>query len=213
MRGWPEIGLSCDASVFQINAIETEQPTPTERIDVNSGDLRSRGVEASTSYDLLRVWPVMPGSRHLTVFVNVSILNAEFTSSRIPGQAGKVSAYAPHYVLKRRLTMQGVRGLKLSLMVESVGAQYVQNSDAPLGTTPALIPAYTVADFTGQYSWGKHCRVEGGITSLGNHPYHSRVFRRDARAGADARVLRGRELPSLSDGLERWGRAGHAAPC
>ena len=182
VHGWPEVGLFYDANVFQINAInainaiETEQLTPTETIDVNSADLRSRGVEASSSYDLLRLWPAMARSRHLTVFVNVSILNAEFTSSRIPGQAGKVPAYAPHYVLSGGVTMRGVRGLKLSLMVDSVGTQYFQNSDAPLGTTPALMPAYTVARFTGQYSWGKHWRVQGGVTNLGNHRYYSRVF-------------------------------------
>ncbi len=179
VHGWPLSGLYYDASVFQINAaheIETEQLTPTETIDVNSGDLRSRGVEASSAYDLLRLWPGVPASEHLTVFANVSILNAKFTASRIPGQTGKVPAYAPHYVLKGGVTLRGVRGLTMSVMVDAVGAQYFQNSDTALGSTPALIPAYTVADFTGQYAWGTHWRVEGGVSNLGNHRYYSRVF-------------------------------------
>lgn len=179
VHGWPLIGLFYDVSVFQIDAtnqIETEQLTPTETLNVNSGDLRSRGVEASSSYDLLRLWPDMPRGRHLLVFVNVSLLKAEFTASRIAGQTGKVPAYAPHYVVKGGVTLRGVAGLKVSLMIDSVGAQYFQNSDAALGTTPALIPAYTVADLTGQYIWGKHWRIEGGISNIGNHRYYSRVF-------------------------------------
>jgi Fe(3+) dicitrate transport protein len=179
VHGWPKAGLYYDASVFQINAtneIETEQLTPTETIDVNSGDLRSRGVEASGAYDLLRLWPDVSSAEHLTVFANVSLLNAKFTSSRIPGQTGKVPAYAPHYVLKGGVTLRGVRGVTLSLMVDAVGAQYFQNSDTALGSTPALIPAYTVADLSGQYAWGAHWRIEGGVSNLGNHRYYSRVF-------------------------------------
>lgn len=179
VHGWPVVGFYYDASVFQIDAtneIESEQLTPTESINVNSGDLRSRGFEFASSYDLLRLWPSEPRSRHLTVFANLSILNAEFTSSRIPGQTGKVPAYAPHYVLKGGVTLEGVHGLKLSLMVDAVGAQYFQNSDLPIGTTAALIPAYTIADLTGQYAWGAHWRLEGGVTNLGNHRYYSRVF-------------------------------------
>ena len=179
VHGWPLVGLYYDASVFQVDArneIESEQLTPTETINVNSGDLRSRGFEFAGSYDLLRLWSSVPRSEHLTVFANVSLLNAKFTSSRIPGQAGKTPAYAPHYVLKGGVTLRAVHGLKLSLIVDAVGSQYFQNSDTALGTTPALIPAYTIADFTGEYAWGRHWRVQGGVSNLGNHRYYSRVF-------------------------------------
>ena len=179
VHGWPEIVLFDETSVVQVDApheIGTEQLTQTETRDVNSGDLRSRDIEASMSYDLLRLRPAEPRSRHLAVFVNPGILNAEITSSRFPGQVGKVPAYAPHDVGKGGLTMPGVRGLKLGLTVDSVGAQYLQSSDTELGTTPALMPAYAVADLTRQYSWGKHWRGAGGVTRFGNRRYHSRVF-------------------------------------
>ena len=143
VHGWPVIGFCYDASVFQINAmnqIESEQVTPTETLNVNSGDLRSRGVEIASAYDLLRLWPAEPRARHLTLFANLSILNAEFTSSRIPGQTGKVPAYASHDVLKGRVTLRGVHGVKLSLLVDAVGAQYFQSRDTAIGTTAALFP-------------------------------------------------------------------------
>ena len=56
VHGGSVIGFYHDASVFQINAtnqIETEQVTPTETLIVNSGNLRSRGVEIASAYDLL----------------------------------------------------------------------------------------------------------------------------------------------------------------
>lgn len=179
VHGWPLIGLYYDVSVFQVNVrnrIESQQLTPIASIDVNTGNTRSRGVEAESSYDLLRLWPGAPEGEHLMLFANASYLNATFTSSIIPGQAGKTPAYSPNYVLKGGLTLREAPGLKLSLVVDAVGSQYFEDSDEPLGTTPARIPAYTVADFSGEYGFGGHWRVLGGISNLTDLRYYSRVF-------------------------------------
>ncbi len=179
VHGWPILGFYYDASVFQVdvkNSIETLPLTPTESVDVNTGDQRSRGVEAETSYDLFRLWPAAPDGGHLTLFANGSYLNAVYTSSITAGQAGKTPPYAPHYVLKGGLTLSEAPGLKLSLIVDAVGAQYFQASDAGIGSMPAQIPAYTVADFSGEYEFAGHWKVLGGISNLTNREYYSRVF-------------------------------------
>lgn len=179
VHGWPLPGLFYDASVFQINtrnSIETEQLTPTEAIDVNTGDTRSRGVEMQGSFDLLRLMRAPPDDRHLTLFANASLLNAKYTGSIIPGQIGKTPAYAPHYVLKAGLTFRENHHFDASLVVDSVAAQYMQASDLPAGSTPAQIPAYTVADFSGEYRFAGHWRVTGGISNLTDGRYYSRVF-------------------------------------
>jgi Fe(3+) dicitrate transport protein len=179
VHGWPLIGFYYDVSVFQVNVrnrIESEALTQTASINVNTGDTRSRGVEAESSYDLLRLWPAAPDGEHLTLFGNASYLDARFTSSIIPGQAGKTPAYAPRYVLKGGLTLTEARGLKLSLIVDAVGSQYIQDNDLPAGTTPARIPAYAVADFSGEYRFGRHWRVLGGVSNLTDRRYYSRVF-------------------------------------
>ncbi len=173
------IGLYYDVSVFQVNVrnrIESEQLTPTSSINVNTGDTRSRGVEAESSYDLLRLWPAAPHGEHLTLFANASRLDARFTGSIIPGQAGRTPAYAPRYVLKGGLTFRAAPGLELSLIVDAVGSQYFQDDDLPVGTTPARIPAYAVADFSGAYQLGGHWRVLGGISNVADRRYYSRVF-------------------------------------
>jgi len=179
VHGWPLLGLYYDASVFQVNvknSIETLPLTSTESINVNTGDQRSRGVETETSYDLLQLWPAAPDGEHLTLFANASYLEAIYTSSITAGQAGKTPPYAPHCVLKGGLTLSAAPGLKLSLIVDAVGAQYFQASDAGIGLMPALIPAYTVVDFSGEYEFAGHCRLLGGISNLTNEEYYSRVF-------------------------------------
>jgi Fe(3+) dicitrate transport protein len=179
VHGWPMVGLYYDASVFQVNvknSIETLPLTPTESINVNTGDQRSRGVEAETSYDLFQLWPAPPDGGHLTLFANASYLNAAYTSSITAGHAGKTPPYAPHYVLKGGLTLTEAPGLKLSLIVDAVGPQYFQASDAGIGTMPAQIPAYTVVDFSGEYKFARHWEVLGGVSNLTNQEYYSRVF-------------------------------------
>jgi Fe(3+) dicitrate transport protein len=179
VHGWPVLGLYYDASVFQVNvknSIETLPLTATESVDVNTGDQRSRGVEAEASYDLLRLSSAPPAGEHLTLFANASYLDAVYTSSITPGQAGKTPPYAPHYVIKSGLTLSAAPGLKLSLIVDAVGAQYFQASDAGIGAMPARIPAYTLADFSGELRFAGHWRALGGISNLTNLRYYSRVF-------------------------------------
>jgi Fe(3+) dicitrate transport protein len=179
VHGWPLLGLYYDASVFQVNvknSIETLPITPTQSIDVNTGDERVRGVEAETSYDLLQLWPSAPDGEHLTVFANGSYLKAEYLDSITAGQAGKTPPYAPHYVLKGGVTLSAEPGLKLSLIVDSVDGQYFQASDLGIGTMPAQIPGYTVLDFSGEYKFANHWRVLAGISNLTNLEYYSRVF-------------------------------------
>ena len=179
VHGWPVVGLYYDASVFQVdvkNSIETLHLTRTESVNVNTGDQRSRGLEAEASYDLLRLWPAAPDGEHLTLFANASYLNAVYTASITPGQTGKVPPYAPHYVLKGGLTLSGGLGLKLSLIVDAVGAQYFQASDQGIGPMPAQIPAYIVADFSAEYRFAGHWRALEGISNLTNREYFSRVF-------------------------------------
>jgi Fe(3+) dicitrate transport protein len=179
VHGWPVLGLYYDASVFQVNvknSIESLPITPTQSVNVNTGDERSRGVEAETSYDLLQLLPAAPDGEHLSLFANASYLNAVYTSSITAGQQGKTPPYAPHYVLKGGLTWSQAPGLKLSLIVDAVGAQYFQASDEGIGVMPAQIPAYTVVDFSGEYEFAGHWRLLGGISNLTNEEYYSRVF-------------------------------------
>jgi Fe(3+) dicitrate transport protein len=188
VHGWPLVGLYYDASLFQVNVhdrIESRQLTTIETIDVNTGNTRSRGAEFEGSYDVLRLWPQAAANQHITVFANASLLNARFTSSNIASQTGKTPAYAPDYVLKAGVTLRQDNRYKLSLSVDSVAAQFFQDSNLPITTsaattpivtTPARIPTYSLADLSGEYTFAGHLRVLGGISNLTDRRYYSRVF-------------------------------------
>ena len=181
VHGWPSPGLYYDISLFQVSAhdrIESRQITQiqTETIDVNTGNTRSRGAELEGSYDVLRLRPNSAPERHLTIFANASLLHARFTSSALPNQAGKTPAYAPDYVLKAGITLHREAHYKVSLVVDSVAAQFFQDSNQPIATTPARIPPYTVTDFSGEYLVAGGLRVLAGIANLTNRHYYSRVF-------------------------------------
>jgi Fe(3+) dicitrate transport protein len=179
VHGWPVAGFYYDVSLFQVNVhdrIESRQLSQTETIDVNTGNTRSRGAELEGAYDVLRLWASVSAELHLDVFANASLLNARFTGSKLPNQTGKTPAYAPNYVLKAGATLRKDAHYKLSLIVDSVDSQFFQDSNAPIGSTPARIPSYTVADVSGEYTLIGGLRLLGGISNLTDRRYYSRVF-------------------------------------
>ncbi len=179
VHGWPILGLYYDVSVFDIEVkdrIESQAISAFETIDVNTGDTRNRGAELEGSYDLLQLTSMSGTNEHLSLFANASLLDAHFTSSIIPGQVGKIPAYAPHYVLKTGLIWREDNRYKVSLFLDSVGSEYFQDSDLPIGSTPALIPAYTVLDLAADYTLADHWHLLGGVSNLTDRRYYSRVF-------------------------------------
>lgn len=179
VHGWPRVGLYYDVSVFQVNVkdrIESQQLSQTETIDVNTGNTRSRGVEFEGHYDLLRLFSNFDSNVHLDAFANASLLDARFTSSIVAGQTGKIPGYAPHGVFKTGLTARQDDLYKVSLIVDTVGSQFFQDSDKPVGSTAAHIPTYTVVDLAADYTIAGHFRLLGGVSNLTNRHYYSRVF-------------------------------------
>jgi Fe(3+) dicitrate transport protein len=190
VHGWPSVGLYYDVSLFQVNVRDRIEAQPLPKTDplcgtnfatactigVNTGNTRSRGVELESSYDVLRWWPDTPSDRHFDVFANASYLDARFTSSSVQNQAGKTPAYAPDYVLKAGVTLRQDRRYKVSLVVDSVGSQFFQDSNLPIADTPARIPKYTLLDLSGEYVIGGHLRLLGSVANLTDRHYYSRVF-------------------------------------
>jgi len=183
VHGVPLTGLYYDASVFWINfknRIEAQHINATDVIEVNTGDTRSRGFEGELDYDFLAPTALAARGRHLEAFASVSLLDARFTASTIPGQVGKVPAYAPRYLAKAGLTWRVEQRVKLSLTAVSAAAQYWQDSDRPFGSgatyLPARIPAYTVVDVAGDWQLNPHVKLLAGISNLADRRYYDRVW-------------------------------------
>jgi Fe(3+) dicitrate transport protein len=183
VHGVPVTGLYYDASLFWIdfkNRIEAQHINATDVIEVNSGDTRSRGMEGQLNYDFFAPTALADHGEHLEGFLNASLLNARFTASAIPGQVGKVPAYAPRYLLKAGVTWRVEQRVKLSLTAVSSAAQYWQDSNQPLGSgntyLPARIPAYTVLDLASDWQLNGTVKLLAGISNLANRQYYDRVW-------------------------------------
>jgi len=183
VHGSPVEGLFYDASVFWINfknRIEAQHINATDVLEVNTGDTRSRGFEGELTYDFFAPTALAEEGQHLETFASISLLNARFTASVIPGQVGLVPAYSPHYLAKAGVTWREDNRVKISLTAVSTAAQYWQDSDQPVGSgntfVPAKIPAYTVVDLSSDWQVNRDLTLLAGISNLGNRHYYDRVW-------------------------------------
>lgn len=184
VHGVPVTGLYYDVSLFWINfrnQIEAVQLNNIDVAEVNTGDTRSRGLEGQLNYDFLAGSSGAERGEHLEAFINVSLLNARYVASAIPGQVGKIPAYAPRYLLKAGVTWRVENRIKLSLDAVSSAAQYWQASNQSWGSgnsyVPARIPAYTVLDLAADWQLNRHVTLLAGVSNLTNRQYYDRVWR------------------------------------
>ncbi len=188
VHGTPVDGLFYDASVFEVDVkdrIESQPAGPAappgNTINVNTGDTRHRGFEGQIDYDFLAARDPHT-TRHLSVFANLSLLDAEFTSTRNPANRGNEPAFSPEYLLRAGIAYREDEKLKVALSVVSVAEQYFQDSNQPTGAPgdanyiPAKVPSYTVEDLSADYRAMPHLRLLAGVSNLTDRKYYARVF-------------------------------------
>ncbi len=183
-------GLFYDASLFWVNVKDRieSQVIPgdplNETIDVNTGNTRHRGFEGELDYDFLAARDPH-STQHLSVFLNLQLLNAEFTATSNPAvKVGNRPAFSPNYLARAGLLYREDKKLKLALSVNSVASQYWQDSNQPTASStvgtdafiPAKTPQYTVWDFSGDYWVLPQVRLLGGVSNIGDKKYYNRVF-------------------------------------
>ena len=182
VHGTPVKGLFYDASLFWIdfkNRIETIVISPVESVLQNSGDTRHRGFEGEVSYDVLAA---RNNGLHLTLFGNISLLDARFTKSNLVNRVGNDPAFAPDVTAKYGVSLRRDARFNISLTGSTVSSQYFQDSNLPIGTPasanfiPAKVPAYTVLDFAWDWQVMRNIRLLGGISNLADKKYYNRVF-------------------------------------
>lgn len=195
VHGTPIPGLFYDASLFWIsfrNRIETQRLNATDVINVNTGDTRHRGFEGELSYDFLAA---RKGAQHLTAFVSLSLLDAEFVASTTATQIGAKPAFAPKTIVKGGLTWREAERFSVSLTGLSVSSQFFQDSNLPVGSgatlIPARVPAYTVFDLSGEARIVRHVSLLFGVQNIANEHYYSRVFQTGLEPGKRRTVYGG----------------------
>ncbi|HWE45870.1 MAG TPA: TonB-dependent receptor plug domain-containing protein [Caulobacteraceae bacterium] len=182
VHGTPVTGLFYDAGVYQIDLkrrVETVMvdANPDDLADIVTGDVRSRGFEGEISYDFLAV---RESKQHLVAYAALNLNDSRFTSSDIPGQAGKTPAYAPRTIAKAGVTWREDQRFSVGVAAVSTSAAYFQDSDLSAGSgasfVPAKIPARTVIDLSGEVYVTARVKLIGGVRNLGGEKYYARAF-------------------------------------
>ena len=185
VHGTPLPGLFYDASLFWVNVKDRIESQPAgvgnNTINVNTGDTRHRGFEGQIDYDFLAAADPQT-TRHLSVFANLSLLDAEFTSSRDATRVGNKPAFSPKYLGRAGVVYREDGRMKIALSATSVDSQFFADSNLPVGNpstanyVPAEVPGYTVFDLSGDFYLTPKLRLLGGVSNLGDRKYYSRVF-------------------------------------
>src|SRR5882724_2883268 len=137
----------------------------------NVGDARYIGFEAATELDVLSMinggTPSPYGN--LTLYGNVTLLNAEFTSG--PNN-GKTPAYAPDYQVKTGAIYRYKDVFKLALLGTIVDDEFGDDGDSFEG----FIPAYNVWDLTAEVKfWNGRAGAFVGIRNIFDEDYWGEV--------------------------------------
>lgn len=179
VRGNPTPGLMIEASLFRIDfedKIEQRVVNVTDIERVNSGDARHQGIEFSIDWNLLAG---RPGDDALVLFTNASLLDAEIVRSRNPALLGRTPQFAPERVLRAGLLWKGADGSRVALTGSHLSDQFWQDSNLPLGTGAATIPAriapVTVWDLGVEWPLLEDVRLLAGVNNLTDKIYYNRV--------------------------------------
>ncbi len=132
--------------------------------------------------------PIVSRPLQLVVFTNIQLLDAEFTESTqiVPNSGGRTfvgnePAYAPDVIWKGGISFRKEKCFNFTLSGIYVSDQFWADSNAPLltngvVTVPAVIPSYTVFNFSAEWYLTRNVRLIGGISNLADEKYYSRAF-------------------------------------
>ena len=137
----------------------------------NVGDARYIGFEAATELDILSLINGGAPSPYgnLTLYGNVTLLDAEFTAG--PND-GKTPAYAPNYQVKTGAIYSYKNTFKIALLGTLVDDEFGDDGDSFEG----FIPAYNVWDLTAEFRfWKGRAGVFAGIRNVFDESYWGEV--------------------------------------
>jgi len=177
LRGRPGDWWHYDLSVFLVdydNRFGSVTTGGITRIG-NVGRSINQGIDAATELDLIGLTDRLHGTLNgqawgsLSVYANVSLLDARFVSGPLDGLTPQ---YAPDYLLRSGLIYRLGNRVKLSMLGTFVGTHFANDNN----TESFRVPSYTVWDLTAEFEvWKDRARVFAGLNNLFDEQYWSRV--------------------------------------
>ncbi|UOE46246.1 TonB-dependent receptor [Mucilaginibacter sp. SMC90] len=182
VRGNAGDALNYDISVFtihynnRIGTIDTADASFNDyRYRTNIAASRNFGLESFAELEVLHFINGNMGKSKLSVFGNLALINARYTSSKETAFNNKKVEMAPDMIFKTGVTYK-YNKLSASYQVSYTSSQYTDatNSTFTANAINGIVPAYTVMDFSAHYKISRFFTLEGSINNLANKHYFTR---------------------------------------
>ncbi len=145
------------------------------RFRTNVAASRNIGIESFASVNLARLNNWLPEYHDFTLFINTSIINAQYIKSKDASIQNKQVEMVPPFIFRsglNYLTQKWKAGFQINYVTKhfSDATNAVRTSSAVEG----LIPSYTVADVTAAYNINRFLTLEASCNNLFDTKYFTR---------------------------------------
>jgi Fe(3+) dicitrate transport protein len=170
----------------------TDTSSITYQYTTNISKSRNLGLESFAEVDLMKLIRGYEAKMKLSVFTNLSLIDARYVNSKVSAYENKKVEFVPPVIFRTGITVQ--KGKFTATYQYAYTA--MQYGDATNATKPSnngingLVPAYSIMDLTAYYQLSRILLVSGSVNNLFNNMYFTR--RADSYPGpgivpADAR--------------------------
>ena len=143
------------------------------RYRTNISDSRNIGAECFAEIDMIRLFK--KDSKHkLSYFINASFTDARYINSEESGFRNKLVELVPQNIFRSGLTYK-YKSFSTTVQGSYTSEQYSDASNSKFSTNAitGIIPAYTIFDFSAQYTY-KWANLSAGINNFTNEIYFTR---------------------------------------
>ncbi len=176
LRGQPTPWLHWDTSLFWID-FEDQIGSVGNSVQ-NIGDTRHRGWEAATEIELLGLADTLRGDsdrerdHRVSLYGNVTLLDAEITRAANAALVGNAPQYAPDHLLRFGAIYRWQDRAKVAFLGTVVGEHFADDANS----ADRRIPSYTVWDLTAEVKvYRDHVSLLAGINNLFDEDYYARI--------------------------------------
>ena len=145
----------------------------TYQLRTNVGDARILGLESILDFNLKKFFE-MNSSYSLNLFFNTSLINSEYTASRIAGVVGNKVEFVPDVNIKTGVKFR-YEDFGAYLQYTMLSKQYTDatNAEASGSGIVGAVPQYDVLDFSTSYKY-KFLKLEAGVNNVLDNAYFTR---------------------------------------
>lgn len=143
------------------------------RYRTNISDSRNIGAECFAELDLFKLFNKQ-AKHKLSVYVNASYTDARYISSQESGFNNKLVELVPQTILRSGLTYK-YKKFSTTIQGSYTAQQFADASNSKFSTNAitGIIPAYTICDFSAQYTI-KMLNLSAGVNNFTNQIYFTR---------------------------------------